>query len=267
MENIPNLIGKLEAESSPKVKALTLKQLKQALNYSSSLNAETVGRLLNILKLLVEKHSDLALSAINLIAFTATHSKSITNIRMGGVYSSLILALGSVNLQIVTASKECLHRCITERIDVGGFLSALQNKGVASENYSVRSNSLELVASAAKMRVLDASKYETQVTKILEELLKYVETHELFVIVVKANPPLHKVCSNLPAKLKERYEELFKMRKEKDSKENNEFTLVEPIKMPREELKFGFLPEYLSLIHICRCRRYAVCRSRWSPYH
>eukprot|EP00826_Nyctotherus_ovalis_P000660 TRINITY_DN10006_c0_g1_i2.p1 TRINITY_DN10006_c0_g1~~TRINITY_DN10006_c0_g1_i2.p1 ORF type:complete len:157 (-),score=8.79 TRINITY_DN10006_c0_g1_i2:19-489(-) len=28
----------------------------------------------------------------------------------------------------------------------------------------------------------------------------------------------------------------------------------------------GF-PKYLSLIHICRCRRYAVCRSRWSPYH
>eukprot|EP00826_Nyctotherus_ovalis_P059472 TRINITY_DN8272_c0_g4_i3.p1 TRINITY_DN8272_c0_g4~~TRINITY_DN8272_c0_g4_i3.p1 ORF type:complete len:280 (-),score=46.12 TRINITY_DN8272_c0_g4_i3:14-853(-) len=27
-------------------------------------------------------------------------------------------------------------------------------------------------------------------------------------------------------------------------------------------------PEHLlSLIHICRCRRYAVCRSRWSPYH
>eukprot|EP00826_Nyctotherus_ovalis_P013276 TRINITY_DN13562_c0_g1_i2.p2 TRINITY_DN13562_c0_g1~~TRINITY_DN13562_c0_g1_i2.p2 ORF type:complete len:111 (+),score=7.08 TRINITY_DN13562_c0_g1_i2:68-400(+) len=27
------------------------------------------------------------------------------------------------------------------------------------------------------------------------------------------------------------------------------------------------IPMYLSLIHICRCRRYAVCRSRWSPYH
>eukprot|EP00826_Nyctotherus_ovalis_P006556 TRINITY_DN11567_c0_g3_i1.p1 TRINITY_DN11567_c0_g3~~TRINITY_DN11567_c0_g3_i1.p1 ORF type:complete len:235 (+),score=44.45 TRINITY_DN11567_c0_g3_i1:160-864(+) len=25
--------------------------------------------------------------------------------------------------------------------------------------------------------------------------------------------------------------------------------------------------EELSLIHICRCRRYAVCRSRWSPDH
>eukprot|EP00826_Nyctotherus_ovalis_P009017 TRINITY_DN12352_c0_g1_i5.p1 TRINITY_DN12352_c0_g1~~TRINITY_DN12352_c0_g1_i5.p1 ORF type:complete len:315 (+),score=67.92 TRINITY_DN12352_c0_g1_i5:275-1219(+) len=29
----------------------------------------------------------------------------------------------------------------------------------------------------------------------------------------------------------------------------------------------GVFPMYLSLIHICRCRRYAVCRSRWSPYH
>ena len=24
---------------------------------------------------------------------------------------------------------------------------------------------------------------------------------------------------------------------------------------------------YLSLIHISRCRRYSLCRSRWSPYH
>eukprot|EP00826_Nyctotherus_ovalis_P046478 TRINITY_DN5257_c0_g2_i1.p1 TRINITY_DN5257_c0_g2~~TRINITY_DN5257_c0_g2_i1.p1 ORF type:complete len:190 (-),score=31.61 TRINITY_DN5257_c0_g2_i1:10-579(-) len=30
--------------------------------------------------------------------------------------------------------------------------------------------------------------------------------------------------------------------------------------------KLEELPK-LSLIHICRCRRYAVCRSRWSPYH
>ena len=28
-----------------------------------------------------------------------------------------------------------------------------------------------------------------------------------------------------------------------------------------------YKPSYLSLIHIWRCRRYAVCRSRWSPYH
>ena len=28
----------------------------------------------------------------------------------------------------------------------------------------------------------------------------------------------------------------------------------------------GIYPD-LSLIHIWRCRRYAVCRSRWSPYH
>eukprot|EP00826_Nyctotherus_ovalis_P025188 TRINITY_DN19497_c0_g1_i2.p1 TRINITY_DN19497_c0_g1~~TRINITY_DN19497_c0_g1_i2.p1 ORF type:complete len:273 (-),score=52.47 TRINITY_DN19497_c0_g1_i2:9-782(-) len=31
--------------------------------------------------------------------------------------------------------------------------------------------------------------------------------------------------------------------------------------------KTGDITMRLSLIHICRCRRYAVCRSRWSPYH
>eukprot|EP00826_Nyctotherus_ovalis_P024344 TRINITY_DN18842_c0_g1_i2.p1 TRINITY_DN18842_c0_g1~~TRINITY_DN18842_c0_g1_i2.p1 ORF type:complete len:225 (+),score=36.41 TRINITY_DN18842_c0_g1_i2:102-677(+) len=35
-----------------------------------------------------------------------------------------------------------------------------------------------------------------------------------------------------------------------------------------KETFFPFARELeLSLIHICRCRRYAVCRSRWSPYH
>eukprot|EP00826_Nyctotherus_ovalis_P060411 TRINITY_DN8473_c0_g2_i1.p1 TRINITY_DN8473_c0_g2~~TRINITY_DN8473_c0_g2_i1.p1 ORF type:complete len:138 (-),score=3.88 TRINITY_DN8473_c0_g2_i1:13-426(-) len=28
-----------------------------------------------------------------------------------------------------------------------------------------------------------------------------------------------------------------------------------------------FLAQFLSLIHICRCRRLLTCRSRWSPYH
>eukprot|EP00826_Nyctotherus_ovalis_P034533 TRINITY_DN2888_c0_g2_i6.p2 TRINITY_DN2888_c0_g2~~TRINITY_DN2888_c0_g2_i6.p2 ORF type:complete len:130 (-),score=13.23 TRINITY_DN2888_c0_g2_i6:14-403(-) len=28
-----------------------------------------------------------------------------------------------------------------------------------------------------------------------------------------------------------------------------------------------FVIKYLSLIHICRCRRIERCRSRWSPYH
>ena len=30
---------------------------------------------------------------------------------------------------------------------------------------------------------------------------------------------------------------------------------------------FAHSEMFLSLIHIWRCRRYAVCRSRWSPYH
>ena len=30
---------------------------------------------------------------------------------------------------------------------------------------------------------------------------------------------------------------------------------------------FTVKPDILSLIHICRCRRSTLCRSRWSPYH
>eukprot|EP00826_Nyctotherus_ovalis_P005686 TRINITY_DN11293_c0_g1_i6.p1 TRINITY_DN11293_c0_g1~~TRINITY_DN11293_c0_g1_i6.p1 ORF type:complete len:561 (+),score=128.06 TRINITY_DN11293_c0_g1_i6:125-1807(+) len=33
------------------------------------------------------------------------------------------------------------------------------------------------------------------------------------------------------------------------------------------QFNYGRYKYKLSLIHICRCRRYAVCRSRWSPYH
>eukprot|EP00826_Nyctotherus_ovalis_P009237 TRINITY_DN12430_c0_g2_i1.p1 TRINITY_DN12430_c0_g2~~TRINITY_DN12430_c0_g2_i1.p1 ORF type:complete len:307 (+),score=64.63 TRINITY_DN12430_c0_g2_i1:109-1029(+) len=36
--------------------------------------------------------------------------------------------------------------------------------------------------------------------------------------------------------------------------------------LPTAYMYYLYVP-YLSLIHICRCRRYAVCRSRWSPYH
>eukprot|EP00826_Nyctotherus_ovalis_P011043 TRINITY_DN12883_c0_g1_i1.p1 TRINITY_DN12883_c0_g1~~TRINITY_DN12883_c0_g1_i1.p1 ORF type:complete len:625 (-),score=90.82 TRINITY_DN12883_c0_g1_i1:15-1889(-) len=47
--------------------------------------------------------------------------------------------------------------------------------------------------------------------------------------------------------------ELFMQVLIKNLRESNPFT---------EDIRY-----YLSLIHICRCRRYAVCRSRWSPYH
>eukprot|EP00826_Nyctotherus_ovalis_P010222 TRINITY_DN12714_c0_g4_i1.p1 TRINITY_DN12714_c0_g4~~TRINITY_DN12714_c0_g4_i1.p1 ORF type:complete len:222 (+),score=9.68 TRINITY_DN12714_c0_g4_i1:12-677(+) len=33
------------------------------------------------------------------------------------------------------------------------------------------------------------------------------------------------------------------------------------------ERRQGYPHSYLSLIHICRCRRIERCRSRWSPYH
>eukprot|EP00826_Nyctotherus_ovalis_P043343 TRINITY_DN4553_c0_g1_i1.p1 TRINITY_DN4553_c0_g1~~TRINITY_DN4553_c0_g1_i1.p1 ORF type:complete len:235 (+),score=38.94 TRINITY_DN4553_c0_g1_i1:34-705(+) len=37
--------------------------------------------------------------------------------------------------------------------------------------------------------------------------------------------------------------------------------------LDHRKLKVSLKGRVLSLIHICRCRRYAVCRSRWSPYH
>ena len=41
----------------------------------------------------------------------------------------------------------------------------------------------------------------------------------------------------------------------------------QPVKQEvNKVLKTGFL-FYLSLIHIWRCRRSTLCRSRWSPYH
>eukprot|EP00826_Nyctotherus_ovalis_P058883 TRINITY_DN8141_c0_g1_i2.p1 TRINITY_DN8141_c0_g1~~TRINITY_DN8141_c0_g1_i2.p1 ORF type:complete len:285 (+),score=109.53 TRINITY_DN8141_c0_g1_i2:155-1009(+) len=43
------------------------------------------------------------------------------------------------------------------------------------------------------------------------------------------------------------------------------FEIINTIGIETEESQHDNLK--LSLIHICRCRRYAVCRSRWSPYH
>eukprot|EP00826_Nyctotherus_ovalis_P046046 TRINITY_DN5159_c0_g1_i12.p1 TRINITY_DN5159_c0_g1~~TRINITY_DN5159_c0_g1_i12.p1 ORF type:complete len:264 (+),score=21.82 TRINITY_DN5159_c0_g1_i12:544-1335(+) len=51
--------------------------------------------------------------------------------------------------------------------------------------------------------------------------------------------------------------EVYEMRSEKERKEKKKLVA---------SLNFETIKN-LSLIHICRCRRYAVCRSRWSPYH
>eukprot|EP00826_Nyctotherus_ovalis_P045191 TRINITY_DN496_c0_g1_i10.p1 TRINITY_DN496_c0_g1~~TRINITY_DN496_c0_g1_i10.p1 ORF type:complete len:206 (-),score=34.40 TRINITY_DN496_c0_g1_i10:29-646(-) len=47
----------------------------------------------------------------------------------------------------------------------------------------------------------------------------------------------------------------------------NEITTSEHKTSMSEGKKLFDIECNLSLIHICRCRRYAVCRSRWSPYH
>ena len=44
---------------------------------------------------------------------------------------------------------------------------------------------------------------------------------------------------------------------------------IQATKIQIFDLNWRLFPYWLmlSLIHIWRCRRYAVCRSRWSPYH
>ena len=37
--------------------------------------------------------------------------------------------------------------------------------------------------------------------------------------------------------------------------------------LQKHRFQFDKKMTYLSLIHIWRCRRYSLCRSRWSPYH
>ena len=45
------------------------------------------------------------------------------------------------------------------------------------------------------------------------------------------------------------------------------FTNNAYITLSTEIIEVTLDDQNLSLIHIWRCRRYAVCRSRWSPYH
>eukprot|EP00826_Nyctotherus_ovalis_P009345 TRINITY_DN12461_c0_g1_i2.p1 TRINITY_DN12461_c0_g1~~TRINITY_DN12461_c0_g1_i2.p1 ORF type:complete len:135 (-),score=34.69 TRINITY_DN12461_c0_g1_i2:22-426(-) len=74
----------------------------------------------------------------------------------------------------------------------------------------------------------------------------------------------------------------WRVMQEKSAKRKNRATRLKPEFIPLHEcrdnaknalegedtLKRARSSFYdLSLIHICRCRRYAVCRSRWSPYH
>eukprot|EP00826_Nyctotherus_ovalis_P021732 TRINITY_DN17071_c0_g1_i2.p2 TRINITY_DN17071_c0_g1~~TRINITY_DN17071_c0_g1_i2.p2 ORF type:complete len:107 (+),score=22.97 TRINITY_DN17071_c0_g1_i2:413-733(+) len=88
-------------------------------------------------------------------------------------------------------------------------------------------------------------------------------------------------------KIFERQEERLKRKRPRHSHKIAESEALEPAKKKEQLPKLckvdsetagnkakseGIVLEFnnkedLSLIHICRCRRYAVCRSRWSPYH
>eukprot|EP00826_Nyctotherus_ovalis_P030304 TRINITY_DN2413_c0_g1_i7.p1 TRINITY_DN2413_c0_g1~~TRINITY_DN2413_c0_g1_i7.p1 ORF type:complete len:313 (-),score=95.70 TRINITY_DN2413_c0_g1_i7:19-957(-) len=65
--------------------------------------------------------------------------------------------------------------------------------------------------------------------------------------------------------LKENIRQMSKTLEENEANTQKSEITLEDLKEKNKKNKLKI--EELSLIHICRCRRYAVCRSRWSPYH
>ena len=79
----------------------------------------------------------------------------------------------------------------------------------------------------------------------------------------------------IPSSLDQEVLNEFLIAEQKKQLHNLSYFIVEKEKAARKMLKrmnlatkIQELTLYtLSLIHICRCRRYSLCRSRWSPYH
>eukprot|EP00826_Nyctotherus_ovalis_P028798 TRINITY_DN22704_c0_g3_i1.p2 TRINITY_DN22704_c0_g3~~TRINITY_DN22704_c0_g3_i1.p2 ORF type:complete len:113 (+),score=43.95 TRINITY_DN22704_c0_g3_i1:467-805(+) len=102
-------------------------------------------------------------------------------------------------------------------------------------------------------------------TKNGENRRKEIEEYRVAAAEEKARSEEYK---NRLVILEEEYQEARrKLNELANELENNnkELNGLKEINEKIEEEKNVLLD--LSLIHICRCRRYAVCRSRWSPYH
>eukprot|EP00826_Nyctotherus_ovalis_P004165 TRINITY_DN10870_c0_g2_i4.p1 TRINITY_DN10870_c0_g2~~TRINITY_DN10870_c0_g2_i4.p1 ORF type:complete len:282 (+),score=74.72 TRINITY_DN10870_c0_g2_i4:640-1485(+) len=152
----------------------------------------------------------------------------------------------------------------------------------------LRTSRVSMNAVSEEMPLLDEKVQELQ-RKLCEErrksgdsLVRYNEAlQELNFVEEKHQLAFNKVQNNEKA-LKE---ELNKLRQEvsmsmnailpnsekmqeqyKAQVKNMEDQLIKTEK-EKDEYKEKYMEKVLSLIHICRCRRYAVCRSRWSPYH
>ena len=73
------------------------------------------------------------------------------------------------------------------------------------------------------------------------------------------------------------YEEYGLVSVQNESQPGGQLGILTTLKLGTPVLRLRFMPGLsfqektltyrLSLIHICRCRRYSLCRSRWSPYH
>eukprot|EP00826_Nyctotherus_ovalis_P038124 TRINITY_DN3552_c0_g1_i3.p1 TRINITY_DN3552_c0_g1~~TRINITY_DN3552_c0_g1_i3.p1 ORF type:complete len:228 (-),score=42.74 TRINITY_DN3552_c0_g1_i3:22-705(-) len=125
---------------------------------------------------------------------------------------------------------------------------------------------LDIDASKAKEQnsLREQNKVKENVISRMEEKFEAPEINENILIIkhwdsAVWNKVKYHLNYSLANPLKDTIKEVEEA-KEK-SREITSKSLIHSIDMAiRQEVN-------LSLIHICRCRRYAVCRSRWSPYH
>eukprot|EP00826_Nyctotherus_ovalis_P015517 TRINITY_DN14423_c0_g3_i1.p1 TRINITY_DN14423_c0_g3~~TRINITY_DN14423_c0_g3_i1.p1 ORF type:complete len:249 (+),score=63.16 TRINITY_DN14423_c0_g3_i1:107-853(+) len=146
---------------------------------------------------------------------------------------------------------------------------AVKEKEVASEGYLKKTKSCNLtngIRSTLKViqdmedeRVKSkVNKYEVEINKLLEEnqqLKKRLEdcNHPYTTSIVRRALKLHNYIAE-------------KCNSPLITDNDGPWEIVDSFtKQARTYIRMT--EKNLSLIHICRCRRYAVCRSRWSPYH
>eukprot|EP00826_Nyctotherus_ovalis_P046572 TRINITY_DN5277_c0_g1_i6.p1 TRINITY_DN5277_c0_g1~~TRINITY_DN5277_c0_g1_i6.p1 ORF type:complete len:456 (-),score=75.07 TRINITY_DN5277_c0_g1_i6:20-1387(-) len=127
-----------------------------------------------------------------------------------------------------TVCFECKEKKLLERVLVEGSTRVMLTKADDSKNAREILQSIKYTELATCIAKEDSRRIRLKKTSEIIELI-FEETE-------KAIEIYERIISN----------------KEKNGRDN--------LIMIEEYLK-------LSLIHICRCRRYAVCRSRWSPYH
>eukprot|EP00826_Nyctotherus_ovalis_P035528 TRINITY_DN3058_c0_g2_i1.p1 TRINITY_DN3058_c0_g2~~TRINITY_DN3058_c0_g2_i1.p1 ORF type:complete len:383 (-),score=76.31 TRINITY_DN3058_c0_g2_i1:22-1170(-) len=138
-----------------------------------------------------------------------------------------------------------------ERQETDGIMGNLKKKvcALAEENERLHEEVSELKSQIKEL----IARYQSDIKKYNEKLVKD-ETRSL------SNKPEQSHTESTDKKITRSTAVQTELQYKSEDVKEECIQMHQANEQLQEELK-------LSLIHICRCRRYAVCRSRWSPYH